>query len=808
VLPAGTQLNQGSFSIGRVLGRGGFGITYLGADLRLKRAVAVKEFFPAGSTRQGKRVILSGALSRADYDQSIQKFMQEAQMVARFRHRSIVNVYEVFQENDTAFMVMEFLKGEHLLERMERRGAPLGEAELIAITRPVAEALDEIHAAGVLHRDIKPENIMLVGEESAPRPVLIDFGAAREFASGMVNRHSIVLTPGYAPLEQYGEQSRRGPFTDVYALAATLYHVSTGTQPPAATERALGIALKAPRDLNPALGASFSAALLHGMEMKVDQRPASATLFHREMATGAPAQNAPVPAPVPPPPRAQRPAPPSPGTQTHFERVQEIARQIGQTGRVQADRLVCPVCRGAEMFDSMSATTEVRCPVCRSATLVGQTSGDGSLLCPSCSQGHLTPVDMSAGQLGVMLRCPACRTGAVVGYAASKMLFVPDLRARCNTCSADFDYHAASDSLTLEELPSGSSYLSEDDIGETRTRTEWEELAGSAADAYLCDVCDSAFQTCTDGTLEWVARAGEPSQVPREHRGVCRSRSEWSKIARNLPMDGASVTCPACDARFDEPAPGQLTLLSADRDPHGIVARHGGQTYRAAVWGVISSGQREPTGPGVACPACTAYLLETRHDDTFNLVAFDPATDPYGTGQRYAGQEQRTLDWQRIAAGGLPENEERHLRDEAQRSFWAGMLAGEISTSTAEQSLPVEPAAGEKAVITFSAVMVRSRFGFFYEEDEGQIWLTTRQIIFRGNRSDAVIMLATAGASGVLDMGQGELIVEVDSADDAAPLRFYMGSGPTEFAVDGLTIELQWDEQAFVELFESLRQRA
>ena len=813
VLSSGTQLNQGSYSVGRVLGRGGFGITYLGADLRLKRAVAIKEFFPAGSTRQGTRVILSGALSRADYEMAIQKFMQEAQMVARFRHRSIVNVYEVFQENDTAFMVMEYLDGEHLLERMERRGAPLDEAELIAISGPVAEALDEIHAAGVLHRDIKPENIMLVGSDDTPRPVLIDFGAAREFASGMVNRHSIVLTPGYAPLEQYGEQSRRGPFTDVYAFAATLYHVATGVQPPAATERALGVALKPPRDLNPALSQSFDAALLHGLEMKVDQRPASATAFHAQMTTGRPAANAPSPRTTPRPAVPAPPPVPAPsGATTHLGRVKEIAAQLGPASGVQSDRLICPVCRGAEMFDTTGAMTEVRCPVCRSARLDAQVSADDPLLCPSCSNGHLTPVDLSTSQIGAMLRCPACRTGTVVGYAATKLL-IPDLRASCNVCEADFDFHIATDSLTLEDLPTGSQFLSEDSIGETRTRAEWQAMAGGDVDAYLCDVCDAAFQTCDDGSLEWIAAAGDPDQVPRAHRGVCRSRSEWARIASRLPAGVASVVCPACAAQFDEPAAGQLTLLNVRQDPYGFAAQRLGVTHRAAVWGVLAAGRQAPGGSGVACPACTAYLQDAGRSaggrsDARRLVSFDPATDPYGIGARYDGQELSTSDWQRIAGGGLPDAEEQRLREEARRAFWNGMLAGEITTSTAKESIPVPLAAGEKAVITFAAVMVRTRFGFLYDEVDGQVWLTTRQIVFRGGREQIVVPLETSTGCELADMGQGNLVVEINGSDGSPVLRFYMDSSPMEFQVDGLTVPVQWDERAFAELFESLRRNA
>ena len=236
ILHLGTRLRSGSYSIGRLLGRGGFGITYLGADNRLGRPVALKEFFPAGAVRRGTTVVPPPTLGSSEYNTAKQRFLQEAQCLARFHHPSIVAVYDVFEENATVYMVMEYLRGENLGHKLERCGKPLPESELVAIMEPIVDALDGMHAQGVLHRDIKPENIMLADGNGTVRPVLIDFGSARDFVGGATIRHSVVLTPGYAPLEQYTESQRRGPFTDVYALAATLYHLATGVQPPPATD--------------------------------------------------------------------------------------------------------------------------------------------------------------------------------------------------------------------------------------------------------------------------------------------------------------------------------------------------------------------------------------------------------------------------------------------------------------------------------------------------------------------------------------------------------------------------------------------
>lgn len=819
VLPPGTRLNGGSFSIGRVLGRGGFGITYLGADLRLKRRLAVKEFFPAGSSRKGTSVVLAGALSRPDYEAAIQKFEQEAQMVARFRHRSIVNVYEVFEENDTAYMAMEYLEGDNFLERMERRGNPLPESELVAINGPLAEALAEVHAAGVLHRDIKPQNVMLVGPEDTPRPVLIDFGAAREFASGMAARHSIMLTPGYAPLEQYGEQARRGPFTDIYALAATLYHIATGEQPPAATERVLGVALKAPRTVNSALSSPFEAALLHGLEMKVDERPQSALEFHHELTGGAPASRPRVPNPSSQPGRPSSPpafparptpvSPPSlptpPSPTEHLERVRQIARALRPSAQVPAGGFLCPVCRSAAMLDSASTVAGIRCPICRDAVLQERFASGSPLLCPSCSTGDLEPMGGDLVRPGVMMRCPACRTGNVLQYVRSQMLLVPDVWARCDHCGADFDYHTGYDTLTLAELPSGPGTLSGSAIGQTRARGEWALIAGGgAADAYFCGVCEAEFHNCRDGGLEWVARGGSRAQVPAEHRGQCWSRALWQKIAHKVPVDSGNVACPNCAAQFDETAPGQLTLLDASRDPFGALAAHRGRTYPVATWRTLGVGGRAAAGPALVCPVCTAELQEQGRADEYSLVTHDPDHDPRGTGGRYHNQRLSRREWQRIAAGTIPATEAAQLRDEAHRELWAALCAGEVSP--AEGSYPGPKAGGENVVVTFGAVQIRSRLGFHYEYDRGQIWLTTKRLLYQGDRSSENMLLAETGGCELEDVMHGYgAVVTILREGWGKPYSFGMDVGTLDLEVEGLPLRLPWDENSFAQLFTSLR---
>ena len=234
VLPAGTVLQGGGFIVEGLLGQGGFGITYKSRDARLSRTLALKEFFPQaqGCLRRETTVHPSGGITIGEFHEERNKFLEEGQRLAQFQHPSIVRVFSLFEENNTAYMVMEFLKGKTLLKMVEETG-PLEERLLVQLIEQVAGALGVVHQANVIHRDIKPENIMLVQDN---RAVLVDFGTAREFAAGKTRKMTTMLTPGYAPLEQYGQHARFGVFTDIYALGATTYHLLTGQVPIQATD--------------------------------------------------------------------------------------------------------------------------------------------------------------------------------------------------------------------------------------------------------------------------------------------------------------------------------------------------------------------------------------------------------------------------------------------------------------------------------------------------------------------------------------------------------------------------------------------
>lgn len=246
-LPLGTILN-GRYMAGKVLGMGGFGITYLGFDLTLQIRVAIKEYMPSSiATRHADRygVTLSG-LSEQDYLYGMERFLEEARILAKLQNTpNIVSVQNYFKENNTAYFVMEYVDGMSLKAYLEDQGGKIPYTQALTILQPIMEALCQVHAMNLLHRDISPDNIFITTRGESR---LLDFGAAR-FALGDEKSVSVILKHGYAPEEQYSSHGNQGPWTDVYAMGATLYRCITGAMPPDSVERLRQDTLKMPSEL-------------------------------------------------------------------------------------------------------------------------------------------------------------------------------------------------------------------------------------------------------------------------------------------------------------------------------------------------------------------------------------------------------------------------------------------------------------------------------------------------------------------------------------------------------------------------------
>ena len=233
-LPPGSRMED--FELKKVLGHGGFGITYRGWDTVLGRTVAVKEYLPAGvAVRVADMTIHPKTRDdEEDYRKGLDDFLREAQVLARFEHHpNIVRVHRFFEAHGTAYIVMEYVEGQ-TLSTICKAEETLDEPRLTAILNPLLAALSEMHAVEFLHRDIKPGNILLRNDGA---PVMIDFGSARTAMAVRSQSMTSIVTPGFAPIEQYSTRGKQGPWTDIYAVGAVLYCAMTGTVPSDATSR-------------------------------------------------------------------------------------------------------------------------------------------------------------------------------------------------------------------------------------------------------------------------------------------------------------------------------------------------------------------------------------------------------------------------------------------------------------------------------------------------------------------------------------------------------------------------------------------
>ena len=279
-LRAGTVVEE--FKIHSILGHGGFGITYLAEDLDLKIQVAIKEFMPneLAVRLEGSTVAPKSDGDQDDFEWGRKRFVEEAQILARFRHPNIVRVARIIREaNGTAYFVMDYYQGEPLNVVLDRQGT-LPNDELQAMLVPLLDGLAVLHQADVVHRDIKPGNIYI---RSDGPPVLLDFGAAREGLSRHSRSVSAMATAGYAAFEQYQSRGKQGPWTDIYGLGATLYRCVTGNRPPDATDRITDDDMVSAKQ---AAAGSYAPELLSAidaaLEVRIQDRPQSVAAW-REM---------------------------------------------------------------------------------------------------------------------------------------------------------------------------------------------------------------------------------------------------------------------------------------------------------------------------------------------------------------------------------------------------------------------------------------------------------------------------------------------------------------------------------------------
>jgi serine/threonine protein kinase len=267
-LPMGTIL-MGRYLIGKVLGKGGFGVTYLAYDLNQNKRVAIKEYLPDNLTHRntGTTEVSTYAGEKGEaFKAGADKFFEEAKTVSKFNgHPNIINVLEFFFENNTAYFVMEYLNGIDLKNYIANNGGRLSEQRTCEIILPVIDALTVIHSVGILHRDISPDNIYICEDGNVK---ILDFGAARQVLGEQSKSLSVVLKQGFAPIEQYQTRGNQGAWTDIYALGATMYYCLTGRIPESAMDRVDEDNLKTFEELGINVSEKLSSIILKALSVR------------------------------------------------------------------------------------------------------------------------------------------------------------------------------------------------------------------------------------------------------------------------------------------------------------------------------------------------------------------------------------------------------------------------------------------------------------------------------------------------------------------------------------------------------------
>lgn len=291
-LKPGTVL-AGKYLVGRVLGHGGFGITYLACDINLGTKLAIKEYFPQGmATRsmEDPNISIYSGKTRESFEYGLDKFIEEARTLAKFDDVSeIVAVKDFFKENGTAYLVMSYVEGITLKSYTDQNGGRLPIEVVLNIMLPIMLALEQVHNAGILHRDISPDNIFITKNFNAK---LLDFGAARYAVGEHSKSLSVLLKPGYAPEEQYRTRGNQGPWTDVYAVAATIYKTLTGQTPPEALDRLENDTIRRPSELGIYIDRRIEDALMQALSVRAAGRYQNIRAFYNAITLNSAESNA------------------------------------------------------------------------------------------------------------------------------------------------------------------------------------------------------------------------------------------------------------------------------------------------------------------------------------------------------------------------------------------------------------------------------------------------------------------------------------------------------------------------------------
>lgn len=616
-LSVGTLVAQ-RFEIEGVLGQGGFGITYRACDTELSQACVLKELAPSGTER-----LENGQISFASYgpaaSQRLRKqFQREGEIVRKLGVAGVVPAYAEVEDLGTAYLALKAIDGAMPLDRLliaEGRLEPEAVAELMVRLLAV---LSQVHAKGVLHRDIKPSNILLA---PTGEPLLIDFGSAREWIADFTQRQTVVLTPGFAPLEQLAESARRGPGTDLYGLSATAWTLLVGQPPVSAADRAAGRPLPRLSSLRPDVPEDLEQAIHHGLALALSDRPPTADAMLAQL----------------------RPLADDGDLRSAWQLLDEKTVELQ---RLRPKKRECPNCGG--VLGSPKPTKERVCLACRKGSLALRDLSDRA--CPACHAGVLKPVENQ----NPLRFCPVCR----IGQLRSSGLRLPwsEHSMACLHCKVVL--HEKGGLVKLPDLPDPVTW---DDL---------REASGRAGVVWLCDSCELQMDEMPDGRRLWV----HPNPGHAPYRALYPE--EWARVAAKLDPGAGNAFCPECEADYFWEGD-RITLLGVHREvpPHveGAIGR--AITLDGARWVAVG---KASGNPGLVCDRCDIEFDEAEEGLT---LAGPPKTGPHADHLiHYAGDTADLPNWHRRARVLPPVGEEEEFDQALLQAIVDGFTAGELGS--------------------------------------------------------------------------------------------------------------------------------
>ncbi len=622
-LAAGTVLAD-RFEILQTLGRGGFGIVYLAKDRRLHDEAVVKELAPEGTPRNDDGVLALESFGGSQAHHLRQRFLEEAKLLGKLHSPGLPTVRAAFGENGTAYYAIEHVDGAVTLEKLLAQGHRFDPDSAMDVFYQLLEILETLHANGILHRDIKPSNILISPSGAV---TLIDFGAAREWHADSTVHHTVLFTPGYAPLEQLSPRGRRGPATDIYALCATGYHLITGFAPPDAADRADGTPLRPIEEIHPDVDPAVANALEEGLSLRYEDRPQSAEALRQLLSK--------IPLVTP---------------QTTLEELDETLMQLK---RFAYDKRACPSC--GEVLEEAKPLKKATCPACRKGQIKTRNLNDR--LCPLCRSAVLVRLD-NKKPLSI---CPCCRTGLLshkrVSFLASKQVF------SCTDCEAK--YEAIPDGFAITTVPKKVPL----EAGAIMSFDDWRRMSGRSTEVYRCDGCFAQFDTMPDGRRKQILPAEDARTLYPE---------EWARVSMRLDPSAGNAECDHCGAEFDVDE-NRVSLISAHEDPFGFAKRYAGRllSWDDIRW--LGIGKESPTA-GLVCYGCGS---EFDHDREYLRLVKTENTKLI----RNVDEPKTLEDWHRISQG-LPElHDEEAFRAQMDDAVANAYIVGEIGVDSTGQTI-------------------------------------------------------------------------------------------------------------------------